>query len=113
MSLRSMTEIAFEILSDQEKERSFNELWQIVSAELQFSEEQKVNKIAPFYSALTLDTRFIALKDNMWDLRKRHTYNEAHIDISTIVLDDDIDKYELEIDLIDDISELLESEDKF
>ena len=43
--------------------------------------------------------RFAPLADNMWDLRSRRTYNETHVDTSSILVedeyvsDDEIDDY--------------------
>lgn len=112
MSVRSMTEVAYEIMKQQTKEIPFSQLWTEVSKELAFNENQAANKIASFYSSLMLDNRFISLADNCWDLKARRTYNETHIDISSIEIDDDSDSEELEDDeLSDDISELVNKED--
>ena len=66
---------------------------------LGFNQTQAENKIAQFYSAMMLDVRFAPLADNMWDLRSRRTYNETHVDTSSILVedeyvsDDEIDDY--------------------
>ena len=71
-----------------------------MSTELQNrNQTQAENKIAQFYSAMMLDVRFAPLADNMWDLRSRRTYNETHVDTSSILVedeyvsDDEIDDY--------------------
>lgn len=113
MSVRSMTEVAYQIMTQQQSEIAFSQLWTKVSKELEFNENQAANKIASFYSSLMLDNRFISLADNHWDLKARHTYNEMHIDISSIEIDDDSDKDDLDDELSDDISELVDNEEKY
>lgn len=104
-----MTDIAFELMKQRDNEIVFNKLWEEVSKTLGLSENQAMNKIASFYSALMLDKRFALLPDNKWDLRERHTYNETHIDTSAIVIDDD-DEEILDNDDMDDYEE--EDEEK-
>jgi len=89
MSNRSMTDVAFEIMTQKKQEVPFIDLWSHVSTEMGFTPTQAENKIAQFYSAMMLDIRFAALAENMWDLRARRTYNETHFDTSSIALEDD------------------------
>jgi DNA-directed RNA polymerase subunit delta len=78
---------------------AFLDLWNQVVSSLGFNQTQAENKIAQFYSAMMLDVRFAPLADNMWDLRSRRTYNETHVDTSSILVedeyvsDDEIDDY--------------------
>ncbi|MEA5026835.1 DNA-directed RNA polymerase subunit delta [bioreactor metagenome] len=101
MSSRSMADIAYEIMKKKKKDVPFSKLWEEVSQTMGLTETQAMNKIASFYSSLMLDTRFTLLADNKWDLRERHTYNETHIDTSSLVIDDD------EEDIVDDDGELI------
>lgn len=106
MSLHSMTEVAYQIMVELEAPMSFAELWEKVKTEMGFNEAQAAKKIASFYSALMLDKKFVLLEDNIWDLRKRHTYHETHIDLSEIEIaedlinDEDFDR-ELELEYLD------------
>ncbi len=106
MSLNSMTEIAFQFMIELNGPISFVELWQQVKETSGFTESQAANKIGPFYSAIMLDKRFVSLPDNIWDLRKRHTYYESHIDLSSLEVseelidDEDFDR-ELELEYQD------------
>lgn len=93
MSSRSMTDVAYEIMKKEKTVAVFGQLWQEVSKTLGLSEVQTTNKIASFYSALMLDTRFTLLADNKWDLRERHKYTETHIDTSAILIDDEDEEY--------------------
>lgn len=93
MSSRSMTDVAYEIMKKEKTVAVFGQLWQEVSKVLGLNEVQTTNKIASFYSALMLDTRFTLLADNKWDLRERHKYTETHIDTSAILIDDEDEEY--------------------
>ena len=88
-----MTDVAYEIMKKEKTVAVFGQLWQEVSKTLGLSEVQTTNKIASFYSALMLDTRFTLLADNKWDLRERHKYTETHIDTSAILIDDEDEEY--------------------
>ncbi|MDD2591286.1 MAG: DNA-directed RNA polymerase subunit delta [Erysipelotrichaceae bacterium] len=102
MSSRSMTDIAYELMKKDKKEAVFSQLWQEVSKTLGLSETQTVKKIASFYSALMLDTRFTLLADNKWDLRERRRYNESHVDTSSILIDDEDEEYDEDYEEEDD-----------
>lgn len=102
-SAKSMTDIAYDILSRKKRAIQFSKLWEDVSKLYGASND----KVAQFYSDLTLDSRFASLKENKWDLVERRKFDESHIDISKIELDDDEPE---EVD--DEDSELpIESED--
>ena len=95
MTSRSMLDVAYETLSLQKNEMAFLDLWNQVVSSLGFNQTQAENKIAQFYSAMMLDVRFAPLAD----LRSRRTYNETHVDTSSILVedeyvsDDEIDDY--------------------
>lgn len=87
---QSMTDIAYDILSGKKRPVLFSKLWEEVSSTYGAS----ADKIAQFYSDLTLDSRFVSLKDNKWDLVERRKFEESHIDLSEIELDDDDEQEE-------------------
>lgn len=89
---QSMTDIAYDILSGKKRPVLFGKLWEEVSSTYGASND----KIAQFYSDLTLDSRFVSLKDNKWDLVERRKFEESHIDLSEIELDDDDEQEENE-----------------
>ena len=89
MSNRSMTDVAFQLLSKKKNSTTFNKLWDEVSQIMGYSENVAERKIASFYTSMMLDNRFTSLGNNKWDLRSRHTYNETHFDTSAIVIEDD------------------------
>jgi len=86
---KSMVESAYEILSSKKRAMQFLKLWQEVSKETGADN----NLVSQFYSDLSLDGRFAHLKDNKWDLSSRRKFDEAHIDVKKIELDDDDDNF--------------------
>lgn len=80
MSSKSLTDIAYEKLSRRKKEVFFPKLWKEVSEDAQMSEELAKKRVASFYNALMMDSRFISLEGNKWDLRQRHTLESLMID---------------------------------
>lgn len=85
MAVKSMTDMAYDILSGKKRAIQFSKLWEEVSKKLKISNDQ----VAQFYSDLTLDPRFASLKENKWDLVERRKYSESHVDISRIELGED------------------------
>lgn len=86
MTAKSMTDIAYEILSGKKRAIQFTKLWEDVAKQSKANNDM----IAQFYSDLTLDPRFAQLKENKWDLVERRKFSEAHIDISKIELGEDV-----------------------
>ena len=97
-----MTDVAFELLSKKKKEITFVRLWDEVSQSMGYTVTQAENKIATFYTELMLDKRFVSLPENMWDLRQRHKYEEVHIELDAIVLEDDEDENDEQINYDDE-----------
>lgn len=84
MTDKSMTDVAFEIMSKKKRAMNFAKLWADVSK----ATGQDKSKVAQFYSDLTLDGRFAALKDNKWDLKTRRKFSESHVDLKKIEIED-------------------------
>lgn len=85
MAVKSMTDIAYDILSSKKRATQFSKLWEEVSKKANASNDM----VAQFYSDLTLDSRFASLKENKWDLVERRKFSESHVDISKIELGED------------------------
>ncbi len=107
--LRSMTDVAFEILGRHEGEISFIDFWNQVSQEMGYTPAQAENKIARFYTEIMLDKRFVSLNKNMWDLRARHKLEEVLIPLENIVIEDDDENDEL-LDFDEEDDEARESD---
>ncbi len=105
MTSRSMLDVAYDTLKKNAQEMTFLELWNEVVKTMGFTPSQSETKIAQFYSALMLDVRFAPLADNVWDLRSRRTYNETHVDTSTLILEDEYVSDE-------DVEDLMSEEDE-
>lgn len=98
MKNESMIETAGKILEKEGHGLPFSELWKKITTELEISEEEAPNRIGHFYTDLSLDGNFVALTDNVWDLRKRHTYDKVHIDVNDVYSDvneSDMDEVDL------------------
>ena len=93
---RSMTDVAYDIMLEQKNAIPFKKLWEEVIADLKLEPETASEKIAQFYTDMTLDSRFTSLKENKWDLRERHRFEEVYVDLGNF--DEDEDKEESELD---------------
>lgn len=66
MSNRSMTDVAYQLLSKKKNSVTFNKLWDEVSQIMGYSENVAERKIASFYTSMMLDNRFTSLGNNKW-----------------------------------------------
>lgn len=89
---KSMTDIAYEILSKRKVSIQFKKLWDYVKKETNASKDQ----IGQFYNDLSLDARFVSLKDNRWDLKTRRKFNESHVDVEEIEIEEESEGVENE-----------------
>ncbi len=80
MEKKSMIEVAYAIAKKGEKVYTFKELYDEVATILEMDDATKMRNIGVFYTQLTIDGHFVALGDNTWDLRERHTYEKSHDD---------------------------------
>lgn len=85
----SMSDCAYNYLSKKKKAKSFYEIWDNVVAELEISEEEQNEVISYFYTNLTLDSRFVNVGENKWDLRERLPFEKVHIDMNDIYNDEE------------------------
>lgn len=76
---KSMIDVAYDVLEQDGNDLSFAEIMNRVAAELEMTEEEKKARLGTLYTDLTLDGRFVAMKDTKWGLRKNHTYDKVHI----------------------------------
>lgn len=84
-----MVDIAYDLMSKKKKEILFIKLWEEVSQIKGLTQAQADDLIAQFYTDISLDDRFVHLKDNKWDLRSRHKFEDVVIDTDAILVDDD------------------------
>ena len=103
---KSMIEVAYQVLTNNNGSMPFVDLWKDVSQEMGFNQTQFEDNIAQFYTDLSLDGRFLNMSQNTWDLRSRHTYSESVMDTDSIAIDeedaelieDELDEVEKEMD---------------
>lgn len=95
--IKSNLDVAYELVSNKRKPVEFSKLWEEVSQIQGLSEEEAKGKASKFYTALSLDGRFITLGENTWDLRSRYTFDKVHIDMNEVYADD-IEDDEKEVD---------------
>lgn len=79
---RSMLDEAYDLLKAKGESMLFSELFNKVAEILALTDEEKDNKIAQFYTNLSLDGRFVVLSDNYWDLRERVPFDKIKIDMN-------------------------------
>ena len=65
-----MIELANVLLAEEKKEMNFLDLFNLVAEQKGFTEAQKENFLARFYTDLNVDGRFTALGKNMWGLKR-------------------------------------------
>jgi DNA-directed RNA polymerase subunit delta len=68
---RSMLETAIGVMKRKRSPQPFMKIYDEVAEELQFSEAQKTDNVARFYSDLSLSAYFVYTGDNNWDLKER------------------------------------------
>ncbi len=93
-SLKTMTDVAYDLLSKKKRAVPFTKLWDDVCKVYGADDDL----IVQFYSDMIMDSRFVSLKDNKWDLAQRRKFDESHIDISELELDDEDEEQEEEDD---------------
>lgn len=119
----SMVDVAYSYLKETNRKVKFNDLFNVISERIGFTEEEKGNLISNFYTNLSLDGRFVTLGNNEWDLRSNQTYDKVHIDMNDIYTDmeeetkantdfEEYDKDEIEAEGLDDDSDDEESDDQ-
>lgn len=89
MPNRSLQDVAEKVMKKKKKPIDFRKLWEEVCEELKFSETEKKSKMAKFYNAMTLDSRFLQLEKNHWDLKSRQSYSKIKVNIETFEFEDE------------------------
>ena len=84
----NMIEAAYEIVKGASVPLTFQQLWAKIVETIGLTKEEADAKISKFYTQLSFDNRFVMLEENHWDLRIRHSYDEAHIDMNEIYLEE-------------------------
>ena len=73
----SMIELASKVLADEKKELNFLELFDKVAEYKNFSQAQKDDLLARFYTDLNVDGRFQTLGSNLWGLKRWYPVDQT------------------------------------
>lgn len=101
MYKQSYVEVAYEVLSEvydnapevagkkQNYALAFGELAGMVCERMGITNQDDMLKIASkFYTALTIDGRFVLREDNTWVLREHELFDSVHIDMNSVYSED-------------------------
>lgn len=94
MCEKALIEYAYDVLSQSKESMTFKDLFDKAyeASGLKLTQQELKTRMSKLYTQLSLDGRFVILKDNNWDLRTRHTFNEIHIEMEDAYSDDDDDE---------------------
>ena len=84
LELLSYTDITYKILKENKKSMTTASLFREICDLLELTDSDFDSKIGDYYTSLTLDKRFVLLKNNEWDVRDNHSVE--------IIIDDDEDE---------------------
>jgi DNA-directed RNA polymerase subunit delta len=120
----SMLELAKEVLLTETKAMNFKDIFDKVAELKGFTQKQKDELLAQFYTDLNVDGRFITLGANMWGLKRWYPFEQMDEDIynepkkkkkkakKKLDEDDDLDLDDEDLDLeLDDEDVDLDEED--
>ncbi len=82
LEVKSMLEIANEILLEEHKAMDFNELYDKTAAFKGFTDEQKQEFIAQFYTDLTVDGRFLMAGSGIWGLKRWYPVDQMDEEVN-------------------------------
>jgi len=105
----SMIEIANHILAEQKKELNFIDLFNLVAEYKQFTEEQKDDLLARFYTDLNVDGRFTTIGSNIWGLKRWYPVDQTSEKVLTEARKRELEEDE---DYDDDLLEELDEEEE-
>ncbi|RYG71719.1 DNA-directed RNA polymerase subunit delta [Lentibacillus lipolyticus] len=82
LEVKSMLEIANEILLEERKSMDFNELYDKTAAFKGFTDEEKKEFIAQFYTDLTVDGRFLMAGSGTWGLKRWYPVDQMDEEVN-------------------------------
>ena len=101
---KSNVDVAFDIVKE-EGPIAFNDLWKKI-VEIQSLDVASQEKIeGSIYTQILLDGRFINVGDNTWDLRTKHTFEEATLDTNECYTEEEDEDEELDPEEKEDLEE--------
>lgn len=120
----SMIELANILLADQKKEMNFRDLFGLVAEHKNFTETQRDDLLARFYTDLNVDGRFTTLGNNLWGLKRWYPVDQTSEKSLAEVrkrdaeeeeeyLDEDDELYDEELEDDETVKELYEDMDDY
>src|SRR5699024_7535758 len=97
-----MIELANVLLAEKKEEMNFLELFQLVAEQKGFTESQKEDLLARFYTDLNVDGRFTTLGNNIWGLKRWFPVDQTSEKSLAEVRKRDAEEDELEDELDDE-----------
>jgi len=88
MSTKTVMDVAYDVIKRRKNGIAFADLWKSVRQAMGYDDNQAAKRISQFYTDLTLDGRFAALKNNKWYLKDYRKFEEVFVDTSSLVDDD-------------------------
>lgn len=111
MTEKKIIDYAYDVLSKSKKAMSFKDIFKAVVklSKKNLTDAELKQAMSKLYTDLTIDGRFTSLEGNVWDLRSRRTFEESHIDINELVMDeeDEVDEEEKKL-LQEELGEVAE-----
>lgn len=109
LELLSYTDLTYRILKENNKSMTTPILFKEICDLLEYGESEFDSKIGDYYTSLTLDKRFVMLKNNEWDIRDNHSVEivideEEEEEVEVEETEEDVEQEEMEEELIDDDS---------
>ncbi|MCM3741458.1 DNA-directed RNA polymerase subunit delta [Oceanobacillus luteolus] len=116
---KSMLELASIILKDAKKALNFNEIYDQIAEIKEYTQEEKDERVAQFYTELNVDGSFMTIGSNIWGLKEWYPVEQADEQVTSVPKkrkkkkgDDDLDDDDLEFDEDLDLVELGEEEEE-
>lgn len=104
LELMSNTDLTYELLKECKKTMSTKDIFQKICDLLGYDESDFASKIGDFYTALTIDKRFVMLDNAEWDIRDNHKIE--------LIVDDDADESDESEDELEDNNDETENEEE-
>ena len=98
------TDFVFNLLQ-KKKKMAFKDIVDQLVKKNNFS----LDKVGNLYADLTLDSRFVALDGNVWDLKDRHKYAETYVNVEDLQDEEEVDEFDFQID--DEDEEVISKDD--
>ena len=108
LEILSYTDLTYMILKENKKPMSTADIFKYICELLDYSDDDYANKIADYYTSLTMDKRFILLDSNEWDLRENHS-----VEIAFDEEDEELEKIDEELEDEKEEEDLEELEEDF